>query len=523
MQAWRRHAGWTQADVARTVTVSRGTVAKWESDTRWIPFEALEELDFAYAAGGCLVDLLDAIGPSRVDDEAPLPWRFAPQLRMRGHALTHGSGPMWAWIRPYQHTRVVGRFQSGPLAIPFDHEVDQGGLFITVPYLDARLPAWVTLEERAWLDFGRGMLPTWLEQPRLTAAQLADVGPADLVCPDVGLVVDELRRRDQGDPATLRDRIRRIFPQGDWELPLSSELPDQHPNVPPAQPVPSAAAPDPPAAPAGAGPGGASLESVGFPGAQWPPALVERCVLHGELRRVRRMSQADGAIAVTRLLHRSGQQDLVTREHVRDYEEGRAVRIEYLPALLDLVYGAFGATCCEPVRTQHVGTEAFEVEFPPWWAGPVHITADPLTPAPSPGALRITAKHRRVLVPLPACSLEPVVVQVLKMPRERRFRLHLPTGWSPAVHLGLRVDAIDGNKLWRPTGPTAIQYFFDAAQNTWLRLAGKTETDLNNALQIPPPGAADLRHPTKPQSASVANRRGCPSAPRVPAPRGVGA
>src|SRR5262245_53377387 len=101
--------GWTQADVARAVRVSRAAVASWERDVRRLPAEALVELDFVYGAGGCLFDLARAIGSPQgfVTDDGPVPRRHW------AHASRDQRGDVWAWIRPATGERLAGHSHSG--------------------------------------------------------------------------------------------------------------------------------------------------------------------------------------------------------------------------------------------------------------------------------------------------------------------------------------------------------------------------------------------------------------------------
>lgn len=168
-----------------------------------------------------------------------------------------------------------------------------------------------------------------------------------------------------------------------------------------------------------------------------PRTAAERVALHRQLREARAMSQADAASAASALM--AGR---VTRQQVRNYEEGRASRVRYLPALLDMAYDGFGWSCREPADVTRTGPDTFEAAFPGWWAGPVSLTATPASAFPSPGRLRLTFRDREWQHPVTAGT---VTAEHLRTPGEPPLHVRVPPGWRVEAHLGQTPGAIDAD------------------------------------------------------------------------------
>jgi len=460
LRAWRTEMGWTQDDVARTVRVSRAAVTSWETDARRIPARALADLDFAYVAGGCLTDLVLAIG----FPQGSYGGSWVAGLRRRWeHVFLGEPGPVWAWVRPAAGDRVAGYSRMGLLGMRFDEVTGPDGIFLTQPYASSRLPLRVMLTEPGWVDFGRGTVPSWLERPFKTSAGFADVEVIIARHPVIGCYVQRFRDRDRGAPETLRDRLRTLVGPERWDLLESQvrrcELPSEeaHQN-------------------AGTDP-------------RPPGTAEERIVLHRWLREARGMSQADAAAAASALLAAAGHagEDRITRQQVRNYEEGRASRVPHMPALLDMVYSASGWSCREPVRVTRTEAGMFEAAFPGWWVGPVCVTAVPSAAFPSTGSLTLISRNRRSDRPLTgAGSRAPVTVEHLRLPGEPPLRLQAPPGWRLQAHMGHGAGAIDADTIWRPADAEAAGRLFELSVQAWLRQLGRTEADLERALRSEP-------------------------------------
>lgn len=187
-------------------------------------------------------------------------------------------------------------------------------------------------------------------------------------------------------------------------------------------------------------------------GARPPGTPEERVALHRQLREARAMSQADAASAATAVLASggAGEAGRVTRQQVRNYEEGRASRVPYLPALLDMAYDAFGWSCREPVAVTRVGTDTFEAAFPAWWAGPVSVTAVSVSDFPDPGFIRLRFRDRVWQCPL-ACAptgSEPgaaVTAEHVRTPDEPPLTVQVPAGWRVQACMGQVARPIDAD------------------------------------------------------------------------------
>jgi transcriptional regulator with XRE-family HTH domain len=459
LRAWRAEMGWTQGDVARTMRVSRAAVTSWETNARRIPAQVLADLDFAYVAGGCLTDLALAIGLPQGSYGGS---GAAGPRRRWGHVFLGEPGPVWAWVRPAASDRVAGYSRMGLLGMRFDEVTGPDGIFLTHPYASSRLPLRVTLTQPGWVDFGRGTVPSWLDRPVKTSAGFVDVEVIIPRHPVIGSYVQGFRDRDHGAPETLRDRLRTLVGPERWDL-LESQARRQQTPYDDAQ---QNAGTDP----------------------RPPDTAEERIALHRCMREARGMSQADAAAAASALLAagRAGAAR-ITRQQVRNYEEGRASRVRHMPALLDMVYGAFGWSCREPVRVTRIDAGMFEATFPGWWVGPVCVTAVPAAAFPSRGSLTLISRNRRSDCPLTATgSRAPVTVEHLRLPGEPPLRLQVPPGWYPRAHMGHGADAIDADTIWRPADTEAARRLFELSVQAWLRQLGRTEADLERALRSEP-------------------------------------
>lgn len=444
LRAWRIHRGWTQSDVATAVGArSTATVSAWETDTNRVPLDILERLDTLFAADGCLVDLVRAIRT---------PEGFSTPRLLWGHVFSRGPG--WVWLRSTGGRQLNAYAYSGPIGIAINEDVDPQGVFISVAFMDPDWPAFVVLTEPGWVDFGRGTPPAWLDRPVKSHEGLRDT---DLTRADqrvMSFYMQELRRRDQGDPATLRNRLRSMVDPARWDALEESYL-------------------------------GSAGRSVSTDGAVWatgpypPRAPGELHLLHRRLREARGLSQAEAAASSTALLGTTAGTRPVSLHQVHNYEIGRASRIRYFPAILDRVYGAFGWTCYEEVAARRIGPRHFSVAFPKFWVGPVCITAVPVAADPLGGEIEF-AWNRWKLVR----ELHPALTSFTFycMPETWDLDVRVPPGWNIEAHMGQNPDALDANTGWVPVDEAASDEIFDEYVAGFLKVIGKTSDDLGRAL-----------------------------------------
>ncbi len=449
LRAWRLDRGWTQAEVADAVGVSSAAVSTWEIGIHRPSLELVEGLDDAFDADGCLADMVRALGTpdafSTPDESGRL--RRRPR-RYWGSSLA-GSEPMWAWVRPAEGEVVRALGWAGPFGLAADEVTGPEGLFMVVPQVHLDRGWHIMLEEPGWVDFGRGTPPQWLEQPVVSVDDLADlrlVNPADRM---FRILADGLRRRDRGDPATLTGRLRALAGPKEWDAIVESSR-----QLTADAPLPEVVRrlrqePRPPATPA------------------------ERRTLQRQLREARGLSQLDAADAVTRLLGPLARR--VTSYQVHRYEAGRASRVRYLPALLDVVYSGDGWTCAEPVPVRRTASGRFIAAIPPFWAGALSVTVTPAIHHPTGGRVLFGWNHWRLERELPA---EATTFGFRVLPGTGPLRMEVPDGWRIQVVLGQDVDAIDADADWVPAGADAAREAWDRYIASGLQIAGRTRSDL---------------------------------------------
>lgn len=488
LRAWRQHSGWSQAEVADALHVSPATVSSWETGARRISLPLLQQLDAEYLAGGCLLDLVRALGTplgfqaelrregGRDPDSAP-PERATRAMPHTywGHLPSGASGPLWVWLRPGSGDRIRGMCYSGAVGVRLDEICGPRGIFLTASAMDCASPLHAVLAEPGWVDFGRGIPPAWLGARVKSFLQFRDLEFVKHHPRWMQFMTESLRRRDHGDPSTLRDRLAEVIGADDAERLTASYRRSAHEatsrpratsraRVPPGMQVP----PRP--------------QVPGGPTRPRPPATPsERRALHRRLREARGLSQAEAAAALTAL---SGAAKPVSLHQVHNYESGRSKvqRLPQLPAMLDVIYGGWGWTCFEPVRLRRVAPGIVEAPFPPWWRGPVCVGVRPEAAGASDGAVTFA---------WPASALahqdlegEPRVFTFCRATDEP-LRVQAPQGWAVQAHMGYDPDAIDANDDWAPATQIAGDRMFERMIDGWLAIVGKTRADLARALRNP--------------------------------------
>jgi hypothetical protein len=376
----------------------------------------------------------------------------AQPRRYWGHIFREGPG--WVWLRPDGGRRLRATAYSGPIGLTIDEEVGAEGVFISLAFMDPDWPGFIVLEEPGWVDFGRGVLPTWLDRPVKSHEGLRDTY---FTAPDdrsVSYYIEQFRLRDRGDPATLRDRLRSLVDPVRWD---SLEASFRR----------SAECPVPP---------GTAVSATG----PYPPRTAdERRLMHRRLREARGLSQSEAAAQATELLTGDREARSVTLHQVHNYEIGRASRIRHLPALLDLVYGAFGWTCFEPVAAERVEAGHFRVTFPHFWLGPVCVTASPSATEAPAGEITFNWARWGLVRELPAAATS---FAFYCMPNTGVLDIQVPPGWKVETHMGQNPDALDANSDWVPVDEAAGNEIFEEYLAGFLRLVGKTRDDLARAL-----------------------------------------
>lgn len=443
-----------------------------------------------------MVDLMRAINmpqgwvfPDGEGGVAPRPRRFW------GHVFGQTSDAVWAWVRPASGaTRIEAVAWSGAHGMRIATDAGPDGVFFIAAMMERSWPSWVLLSEPGWVDFGRGLPPAWLDQPRRHTIDLEHLEAINPFDPLVEVFINETRRRDRGDPATLRDRIRALVGPALWDRMVASYAEAR------TRPVPGLTyGPEDPR----------------------PPATAEgRRLLQRHLREARRISQADAGLAATEILASSlatirfsgeaassltaGSASVsgegsalkpVSMYQVFHYERGRTSRVKRLAAALDMVVGGFGWTCYEPVRPVRLRPGLVEIPFPAWWIGPVSVTLRAAGARPARGPVVFTHVGQWTWTrPAPEHPQRPgdpdapghqsITYTFQRTPDATPLQVQTPAGWRVQAHMGLSPEAIDAAHDWVPATEEATEVIYRAYSEIHLRVLGKTWNDLESALGI---------------------------------------
>jgi transcriptional regulator with XRE-family HTH domain len=454
LRAWRLHRGWTQAEVADLLNVAPPTVSTWESGVYRIPRDLLRRLDEEYDAGGALVDLVRAVGTpgafvaTRDGVVGPQPRRYWPRV------LPEDVAPMWIWIRSASGGRVAGwvysaasgqRLESGDADLP-------DGIFLSLAHWHRAWPLQVVLDEPGWVDVGRGVPPAWLDSSGRSRRVIGDPQLLDARDAVGHWFVEMIRGRDQGDPATLVERIRSLVGPERWARLEASWR-------------------------SGRGmPEGTRIG--GRPDDARPPATpAERREVHRRLREAHGLSRAAAAAAATAVLHDPARG--VSEHQIYNYETGRGSRIRHLPAVLDFIYDAGGWTCFEQVGVRRSGPGSFEVGFPGFWLGPVALHVEPPTMYPTEARIDLVTEWWHSTRPLSQESRRFTYCRTLS---HDPLRVTVPAGWTVRAYLGHDPDAIDAGDGWLPTERHEAESFAMTIVALTASI-GKTPADLDRVLQ----------------------------------------
>jgi hypothetical protein len=173
LRIWRDQvAKMTQRQVAEAISTTKSVISMWESAERGLTSAHLSALDRCYGAGGALVDIAMAIGT---------PAGLAPRTTWF-HNPQGPSGPVWAWCRPQRGRRHISvHVRWGAFAFDVSSACDDNGIFLTSPVSTPSPSACVHLQERGWVDFGRGAIPEQLGIPTFDALSGVRVEPHELI------------------------------------------------------------------------------------------------------------------------------------------------------------------------------------------------------------------------------------------------------------------------------------------------------------------------------------------------------
>jgi hypothetical protein len=426
--------GLLQVDVARKLFCDASLISKWEAN-RDVPRASQISLDTAYGAGGCLGDLLLAIGTPKT----------LPARHRWYHNFGPSGGPVWAWIRSMTPGGSEGRITWGPYGFTIAVPGGPAGMIINAPVSVNNPPTLVQLEQPGWVDFGRGNVPDWVSAPVVDGAQLLDVSDQGKN-ETIGLIADHMRGlldvhgRTQGELAAfLRQRPE-----------LVAEVLGrvrQRAAVERLAPTPR-------------------LEAV------VDPARGARLCA---IRRGRGIFQREVAGLLTTQEGTDGLPP-ITSYHIRVIEDSGISKVDFLVERLDILYRCDGLLTCSPIGPLRAGVG--EARFPDFWVGNVWLDIEPAEGQRTDVEL-LWGGYRRPL------SLEGRTAVTLRKSLAGQPPLLVKTcedcRWQAGV--GFRPDAVDVNQNWQheaTRGAQVVEELLDAV----LALASRTRAEFDAFLGL---------------------------------------
>jgi transcriptional regulator with XRE-family HTH domain len=463
LRAWRTEVvKMTLVDVERrtnetTKRRSKSTIAAWESGRNEVDAEGLRQLDDCYEAKGALVDLARAI---RTPHALPPRLEWAHNFPPADSGPRRAGGPVWVWLRPGpgSDNRVKAALWWGVLGVKLDETCGPDGLLLSCPVSTEHPAAFVRMSNAAgWVDFGRGVIPDALGLP------------VEPVLPKLHFFGVR-----QAAVSTFSDALHSILGSSRIFERLSRFAGTRSDVIGKA------------VAQFAAEPEAMNLTETG----KWHKGLDLAVSFEApefrRLREARGLSQYDVALTVSALLPDSP----VSDDQIRRFEQGRRVQVERLRSRLDMVLGADGRTCWEPVEPEELDDGQSRITFPEYWVGPVTLRVFKKTRFGEP-VQRITIRwgpwETDVLLgsdtamTLRRCTTEESPVHVI-----------YPAGWGVGAGVGYDSSAFDINIGWHPTDLAARRHLFERLKPVYLRLFEKTpeefETlELNDKLESADP------------------------------------
>ena len=438
LHVWRTAiAGRTQAEVAEYLCTNKATISMWEHAKRGLTFEAVDDLDDCYFAGGALADMAQALGTPFA-----LPAR-RPWIRYPSGA--YGTG--WALLRPGPGQRHLGAsFSWGPLSFRISEPCDDDGILLQLPISAPDVVIDIRLDEPGWVDFGRGLAHPELGIP-VHKVPASRVLVANEPLPP-GLVSPGLAARFARDPA-FADAVLQVF----------EDRPDLARQAFAARPARSAAA---------------EVLVVDRP---HPYSGVPRFTgeQYRTLRHGRCLTLSDAASRASALLPG----EPVSADRVRRFERGAEPQAKQLRARLDHVYDAGGHTCNERVDVKNYRSP-FTVMFPQYWVGPVWFAFSSDRDASTDVHIQRRSAHQRLVV-VPGAS---VTCTRSSVDDADPFTIECPYGWTVTAGLGARPAAPELHLPNRATGTLdPVTPGGGEVNDDLLSLFGRTHKDLEQLLQ----------------------------------------
>lgn len=319
-------------ELARAAGVSPATMHNWETGrTEGPSLRRLAVLDDRLGAGEVLHGLYVALRTPDALDAAPRWWR-----NFQGE-----SRPCWAWLRVAGTQPGVARIDADPFRL--DCAVPAGeGVFVQA-YAFASNPAvTVELDRAGWVDFGYGVLPAGIGTDVIDAVKIAVIGPRGPL--------------DHAMVEASRAWLPSKFGPDRWFDTLERRFGHR------VEVVRHAVS--------------AAMKAVVSTGVDVSSADASRDAVprHWGGDRYRRLRVACG-LSLSDLAQLASEQDpdlpAVTKDHLHRLEHGSTPRVPQLVERLDMALGADGRTCTAEVTKIQDVDRGVEINFPPYWIGPV--------------------------------------------------------------------------------------------------------------------------------------------------------
>ena len=404
----------SQQAVADAVGRSQATVSEWETDVTAVPYAALAAIDRLTRAGGGLVDLVTAMGVTRLDVPAR-EWRknFPDDQR-----------PCWMWLRPAKPSSLSALLSWGPFFEELQREVPADGLIVTTSTSFANPFARVTMLVDGRVDFGVGVVPPDLGPQIVRGEDLVGAprqpwwrvgNEEDRALQPAFRTIQIVASRIGLRPAVLRPYLSSLLPS---VTPLMVRVASVEPADLDRRPL--------------------------WAAARW---RAER-EAHG-------YSRTTLAHVATEHLRDAGTRLSVSEAQVERLEKGVvSPRPEFLPAL-DSALRADGMSFVQPVddlamvqlaqSNSPSNADVWAVRFPSFWIGPVWVAVTQQDIITIPVELYWRPWRRRLNVPSGA---------VLGFRQSTLFQepvhVTVPAATALTAGIGCPPEAIDVNEGWTP-------------------------------------------------------------------------
>lgn len=442
LHAWRTNVvKMTLMDVERASVpvhkISRSTLGSWEKGEAKPDAEGLAALDGCYRAGGALFGMARAL----TTPQALSPRRgWAHNFQPESGGQNWSDGPVWAWVRPGPEApdQIAAALWWGVLGVKIIKECGPNGVMVSCPVSRPHPAVFCRMPVAGWVDFGRGRIPAALGIPVYPALEhLFLFGKREAAVWVFSNALQTLLGSEN-----LGKRLSAFAGVREDVVELAMEK-----------------RPEP-------------VNSRDLTGEMSQTGLDPAAPFTGEeyrrLRLARGMSQKAAALAATNLLP----DNPVDEDRLGRMENGSVPQAEMIRPRLDMVYGAGGHTCWEPVHPVSRIPGEWEVRFPGFWVGPVTITVTKKQTSGNPvGVMTLAWGNWQT-----KADVRSGTAMTLRQdtPNSPPLRITCDPGWVLTAGVGYSAEAVDINTGWMIPDNRARAEFFEQQKETYLKLFEKT-------------------------------------------------